>query len=131
MPNYRNERGEVGTYQEHPIVITTYATLNKNYKSEILDPSCYYAIADFDPVRKLTEDRMNLYKTCKDTYPTGQMAFIGYLYNDGRIHIEPSVGTNLFTPKQQPREEKPIATAPEINFAEYTRVVDEFMRNIV
>ena len=35
MPNYRNERGKVGTYQDHPIVITTYATLNKNYKSEI------------------------------------------------------------------------------------------------
>ena len=131
MPNYRNERGEVGTYQGQPIIITTDATLNKNYKSEILDPYAYYAIADFDPVRKLTEDRMNLYKTCKDTYPTGKMAFIGYLYNDGKINIEPSIGTNLFTPKQQPREEKPIATAPEINFAEYTRVVDEFMRNIV
>ena len=131
MPNYRNERGEVGTYQDHPIIITTYATLNKNYKSEILDPNSYYAITDFDPVRKLTKDRMNLYRTCKDTYTTGKMAFIGYLYNDGKINIEPSVGTNLFTPKQQPREERPIATAPEINFSEYTRVVDEFMRDIV
>lgn len=133
MPNYRNDRGEVGTYQEHPIIITTYATLNKNYKSEILDPSAYYAIADFDPVRKLTDDRMNIYRTCKDTYSTGLMAFIGYLYNDGRIHIEPSVGTNLFKPKpkQQPREEEPTAMTPEINFADYTRVVDEFMRNIV
>lgn len=131
MPNYRNDRGEVGTYQEHPIIVTTYATLNKKYKSETLDPSAYYAIANFDPVRKLTNDRMNVYRTCKDTYPTGQMAFIGYLYNDGRIHIEPSVGTNLFTPKQQPKEEEATATAPEINFTEYTRVVDEFMRNIL
>lgn len=131
MPNYRNERGEVGTYRDHPIIITTYATLNKSYKSEILDSNSYYAIADFDPVRKLTEERMNIYRTREDTYSTGLMAFIGYLYNDGKIDIKTPADTYLFKPKQQPREEEPTAAAPEINFAEYTRVVDEFMRNIV
>ena len=130
MANYRNERGEVGSYKNHPIVITAYATLYKNYKSKILDTNTYYVIADFDPVRKITSDRMNVYKTCDDTYTTGQMAFIGYLFNDGRIDLKSPVATNLFTPKQQGGGEEAIATAPEINFADYTRVVDEFMRTL-
>ena len=130
MANYRNKRGEVGSYQNHPIIITTYAKLRSDYEAQIMDVNTYYIIADFDPVRKLTEDRMNVYKTCKDTYSTGQMGFIGYLYNDGRIDLKSPVATNLFTPKQQGGEEEAIATAPQINFADYTRVVDEFMRNL-
>ena len=130
MANYRNKRGEVGSYQNHPIIITTYAKLRSDYEAQIMDVNTYYIIADFDPVRKLTEDRMNVYKTCKDTYSTGQMGFLGYLYNDGRIDLKSPVVTNLFTPKQQGGGEEAIATAPQINFADYTRVVDEFMRSL-
>lgn len=128
MSNYRNKRGEVGSYQNHPIIITTYAKLRSDYEARIMDVNTYYIIADFDPVRKLTEDRMNVYKTCKDTYSTGQMGFLGYLYNDGRIDIKPSVATNLFTPKQQGRGEDPIETA--VNFADYTQIVDKFFKEL-
>lgn len=128
MPNYRNERGKVGTYKDRPVVIITSTNLT-NLKENVI-----YCIANSDPFKPNTLEIMNCYAVAAGQ--SGKIYCIGTMSNYGKIFIKQDPETfDAFTlPKHKNNtfngdditfgEMPPITTA--VNFADYTKVVDDY-----
>lgn len=122
MPNYREMRGNVGLYQDTPVVVISNADLHD------LEPNTIYCIADKDPFRPntSTSSYMNCYAVAEGQ--SGKIYYIGTMTNTGKIHIIKDSVEHISFPLDSPCtcSENPLPAATALNFADYTKVVDDY-----
>ena len=147
--NYRIQSGEVGSIRvdstQYKVYITTYGTMRKMH----LDNDTIYCLKDFCPIDGLlTEEKMPAFiQIPGDKY---HQLYLGYITNNGKVHMprELRKTVSLFNscplkraetsgPSRNPYDDglpifdfNTFVASINVDYAEYTRVVDTYMSNI-
>ena len=144
MPNYREQSGEVGTYNGLKVHVLHGGDFLRGLAKDQLNYTTIYCLKDFDPYHKLLPDCMYAYMINKDD--TNNVYCLGTMGNYGKVNFKKNIGSCekfAITHKSAPTADisKNLdATAAiddilseirswntKINYADYTKTVDAYL----
>lgn len=144
MPNYREQTGEVGTYNGLKVHVLHGGDFLRGLAKDQLNYTTIYCLKDFDPYHKLLPDCMYAYMINKDD--TNNVYCLGTMGNYGKVNFKKNIGSCekfAITQKSAPTADisrNPDATAAiddilseirswntKINYADYTKTVDKYL----
>ena len=144
MPNYREQTGEVGTYNGLKVNVLHGGDFLRGLAKGQLNYTTIYCLKDFDPYHKLLPDCMYAYMINKDD--PDNVYCLGTMGNYGKVNFKKNIGSCekfALTNKSAPTPDisrNPDATAAiddilseirswntKINYADYTKTVDAYL----
>lgn len=144
MPNYREQTGEVGTYNNLKVNVLHGGDFLRGLAKDQLNYTTIYCLKDFDPYHKLLPDCMYAYMINKDD--PNNVYCLGTMGNYGKVNFKKNIGSCekfAITHKSAPTTDisrNPDATAAiddilseirswntKINYADYTKTVDAYL----
>ena len=144
MPNYREQTGEVGTYNGLKVHVLHGGDFLRGLAKNQLNYTTIYCLKDFDPYHKLLPDYMYAYMINKDD--PNNIYCLGTMGNYGKVNFKKNIGSCekfAITQKSAPTADisrNPDATAAiddilseirswntKINYADYTKTVDAYL----
>ena len=144
MPNYREQTGEVGTYNNLKVNVLHGGDFLRGLAKNQLNYTTIYCLKDFDPYHKLLPDCMYAYMINKDD--PDNVYCLGTMGNYGKVNFKKNIGSCekfALANKSAPTPDisrNPDATAAiddilseirswntKINYADYTKTVDKYM----
>lgn len=144
MPNYREQTGEVGTYNGLKVHVLHGGDFLRGLAKNQLNYTTIYCLKDFDPYHKLLPDCMYAYMINKDD--PDNVYCLGTMGNYGKVNFKKNIGSCekfAITHKSAPTTDisrNPDATAAiddilseirswntKINYADYTKTVDAYL----
>lgn len=147
MPNYREQTGEVGTYNNLKVNVLHGGDFLRGLAKDQLNYTTIYCLKDFDPYHKVLPDCMYAYMINKDD--PNNVYCLGTMGNYGKVNFKKNISscekfaiTNK-SAKSAPTPDisrNPDATAAiddilseirswntKINYADYTKTVDKYL----
>lgn len=147
MPNYREQTGEVGTYNGLKVHVLHGGDFLRGLAKDQLNYTTIYCLKDFDPYHKVLPDCMYAYMINKDD--PNNVYCLGTMGNYGKVNFKKNIDscekfaiTNK-SAKSAPTPDisrNPDATAAiddilseirswntKINYADYTKTVDAYL----
>ena len=144
MPNYREQTGEVGTYNNLKVNVLHGGDFLRGLAKDQLNYTTIYCLKDFDPYHKLLPDCMYAYMINKDD--PNNVYCLGTMGNYGKVNFKKNIDSCekfAITNKSAPTTDisrNPDATAAiddilseirswntKINYADYTKTVDAYL----
>lgn len=144
MPNYREQTGEVGSYNGLKVHVLHGGDFLRGLAKNQLNYTTIYCLKDFDPYHKLLPDCMYAYMLNKDD--PNNVYCLGTMGNYGKVNFKKNIGSCekfAITQKSAPTTDisrNPDATAAiddilseirswntKINYADYTKTVDAYL----
>lgn len=144
MPNYREQTGEVGTYNGLKVHVLHGGDFLRGLAKNQLNYTTIYCLKDFDPYHKLLPDCMYAYMINKDD--PNNVYCLGTMGNYGKVNFKKNIGSCekfAITQKSAPTTDisrNPDVTAAiddilseirswntKINYADYTKTVDAYL----
>lgn len=144
MPNYREQTGEVGTYNNLKVHVLHGGEFVKKLINKQVAYDTIYCLKDIDPYHKLLPDCMYAYMINKDD--PNNVYCLGTMGNYGKVNFKKNIGSCekfALTNKSAPTPDisrNPDATAAiddilseirswntKINYADYTKTVDAYL----
>lgn len=144
MPNYREQTGEVGTYNNLKVNVLHGGDFLRGLAKDQLNYTTIYCLKDFDPYHKLLPDCMYAYMINKDD--PNNVYCLGTMGNYGKVNFKKNIGSCekfAITNKSAPTPDisrNPDTTAAiddilseirswntKINYADYTKTVDKYL----
>lgn len=144
MPNYREQTGEVGSYNNLKVYVLHGGDFLRGLAKDQLNYTTIYCLKDFDPYHKLLPDCMYAYMINKDD--PDNVYCLGTMGNYGKVNFKKNIGSCekfAITRKSAPTADisrNPDATAAiddilseirswntKINYADYTKTVDAYL----
>ena len=144
MPNYREQTGEVGTYNGLKVHVLHGGDFLRGLAKNQLNYTTIYCLKDFDPYHKLLPDCMYAYMINKDD--PDNVYCLGTMGNYGKVNFKKNIGSCekfALANKSAPTPDisrNPDATAAiddilseirswntKINYADYTKTVDAYL----
>ena len=144
MPNYREQTGEVGTYNGLKVHVLHGGDFLRGLAKNQLNYTTIYCLKDFDPYHKLLPDCMYAYMINKDD--PDNIYCLGTMGNYGKVNFKKNIAACekfALTNKSAPTPDisrNPDATAAiddilseirswntKINYADYTKTVDAYL----
>ena len=144
MPNYREQTGEVGTYNGLKVHVLHGGDFLRGLAKNQLNYTTIYCLKDFDPYHKLLPDCMYAYMINKDD--PNNVYCLGTMGNYGKVNFKKNISSCekfAITRKSAPTTDisrNPDATAAiddilseirswntKINYADYTKTVDAYL----
>ena len=144
MPNYREQTGEVGTYNNLKVCVLHGGDFLRGLAKNQLNYTTIYCLKDFDPYHKLLPDCMYAYMINKDD--PDNVYCLGTMGNYGKVNFKKNIGSCekfAITSKSAPATDisrNLDATAAiddilseirswntKINYADYTKTVDKYL----
>ena len=144
MPNYREQTGEVGTYNNLKVNVLHGGDFLRGIAKNQLNYTTIYCLKDFDPYHKLLPDCMYAYMINKDD--PDNVYCLGTMGNYGKVNFKKNIDSCekfAITRKSAPTADisrNPDATAAiddilseirswntKINYADYTKTVDAYL----
>lgn len=144
MPNYREQTGEVGTYNNLKVNVLHGGDFLRGLAKNQLNYTTIYCLKDFDPYHKLLPDCMYAYMINKDD--PDNVYCLGTMGNYGKVNFKKNIGSCekfAIANKSAPTPDisrNPDATAAiddilseirswntKINYADYTKTVDAYL----
>ena len=146
MPNYREQNGEVGTYNNLKVHVLHGGDFLRGLAKNQLNYTTIYCLKDFDPYHKLLPDCMYAYMINKDD--PNNVYCLGTMGNYGKVNFKKNIEScekfaRTLTRKSAPTTDisrNPDATAAiddilseirswntKINYADYTKTVDAYL----
>ena len=144
MPNYREQTGEVGTYNNLKVNVLHGGEFVKKLINKQVAYDTIYCLKDIDPYHKLLPDCMYAYMINKDD--PNNVYCLGTMGNYGKVNFKKNIGSCekfAITRKSAPTTDisrNPDATAAiddilseirswntKINYADYTKTVDKYL----
>ena len=144
MPNYREQSGEVGTYNNLKVHVLHGGDFLRGLAKNQLNYTTIYCLKDFDPYHKLLPDCMYAYMINKDD--PNNVYCLGTMGNYGKVNFKKNIDSCekfAITRKSAPTPDisrNPDATAAiddilseirswntKINYADYTKTVDAYL----
>ena len=144
MPNYREQSGEVGTYNNLKVCVLHGGEFLRGLAKSQLNYTTIYCLKDFDPYHKLLPDCMYAYMINKDD--PDNVYCLGTMGNYGKVNFKKNIASCekfAITHKSAPTPDisrNPDATAAiddilseirswntKINYADYTKTVDKYL----
>ena len=144
MPNYREQTGEVGTYNNLKVHVLHGGDFLRGLAKNQLNYTTIYCLKDFDPYHKLLPDCMYAYMINKDD--PNNVYCLGTMGNYGKVNFKKNIDSCekfAITHKSAPTTDiskNPDATAAiddilseirswntKINYADYTKTVDAYL----
>ena len=144
MPNYREQTGEVGTYNGLKVHVLHGGDFLRGLAKNQLNYTTIYCLKDFDPYHKLLPDCMYAYMINKDD--PNNIYCLGTMGNYGKVNFKKNIDSCekfAITQKSAPTADisrNPDATAAiddilseirswntKINYADYTKTVDAYL----
>lgn len=144
MPNYREQTGEVGTYNNLKVNVLHGGDFLRGLAKNQLNYTTIYCLKDFDPYHKLLPDCMYAYMINKDD--PNNVYCLGTMGNYGKVNFKKNIGSCekfAITQKSAPTTDisrNPDTTAAiddilseirswntKINYADYTKTVDAYL----
>ena len=144
MPNYREQTGEVGTYNGLKVHVLHGGDFLRGLAKNQLNYTTIYCLKDFDPYHKLLPDCMYAYMINKDD--PDNVYCLGTMGNYGKVNFKKNIGScEKFALANKPTPTPDIsrnldATAAiddilseirswntKINYADYTKTVDAYL----
>ena len=144
MPNYREQTGEVGTYNGLKVHVLHGGDFLRGLAKNQLNYTTIYCLKDFDPYHKLLPDCMYAYMINKDD--PDNIYCLGTMDNYGKVNFKKNIDSCekfALANKSAPTPDisrNPDATAAiddilseirswntKINYADYTKTVDAYL----
>ena len=144
MPNYREQTGEVGSYNNLKVCVLHGGDFLRGLAKDQLNYTTIYCLKDFDPYHKLLPDCMYAYMINKDD--PDNVYCLGTMGNYGKVNFKKNIASCekfAITHKSAPTPDisrNPDATAAiddilseirswntKINYADYTKTVDKYL----
>ena len=144
MPNYREQTGEVGTYNGLKVHVLHGGDFLRGLAKNQLNYTTIYCLKDFDPYHKLLPDCMYAYMINKDD--PDNVYCLGTMGNYGKVNFKKNIDSCekfALANKSAPTPDisrNPDATAAiddilseirswntKINYADYTKTVDKYL----
>lgn len=144
MPNYREQTGEVGTYNNLKVHVLHGGEFVKKLINKQVAYDTIYCLKDIDPYHKLLPDCMYAYMINKDD--PDNVYCLGTIGNYGKVNFKKNINSCekfAITHKPAPTPDisrNPDATAAiddilseirswntKINYADYTKTVDAYL----
>lgn len=146
MPNYREQTGEVGTYNGLKVHVLHGGDFLRGLAKNQLNYTTIYCLKDFDPYHKLLPDCMYAYMINKDD--PNNVYCLGTMGNYGKVNFKKNIEScekfaRTLTRKSASTTDisrNPDATAAiddilseirswntKINYADYTKTVDAYL----
>ena len=144
MPNYREQTGEVGSYNNLKVYVLHGGDFLRGLAKDQLNYTTIYCLKDFDPYHKLLPDCMYAYMINKDD--PDNVYCLGTMGNYGKVNFKKNIGSCekfAIAHKSAPTTDisrNPDATAAiddilseirswntKINYADYTKTVDAYL----
>lgn len=144
MPNYREQTGEVGTYNNLKVHVLHGGDFLRGLAKNQLNYTTIYCLKDFDPYHKVLPDCMYAYMINKDD--PDNVYCLGTMGNYGKVNFKKNIAACekfALTNKSAPATDisrNPDATAAiddilseirswntKINYADYTKTVDAYL----
>ena len=153
MPNYREQSGEVGTYNNLKVHVLHGGDFLRGLAKDQLNYTTIYCLKDFDPYHKLLPDCMYAYMINKDD--PNNVYCLGTMGNYGKVNFKKNIGSCekfAITRKSEPTSKTtPVPPTPDIsrnldataaiddilseirswntkiNYADYTKTVDAYL----
>ena len=144
MPNYREQTGEVGSYNNLKVYVLHGGDFLRGLAKNQLNYTTIYCLKDFDPYHKLLPDCMYAYMINKDD--PDNVYCLGTMGNYGKVNFKKNIAACekfAITNKSAPATDisrNPDATAAiddilseirswntKINYADYTKTVDAYL----
>ena len=144
MPNYREQSGEVGTYNGLKVHVLHGGDFLRGLAKNQLNYTTIYCLKDFDPYHKLLPDCMYAYMINKDDLDN--VYCLGTMGNYGKVNFKKNIDSCekfAIANKSAPTPDisrNPDATAAiddilseirswntKINYADYTKTVDAYL----
>lgn len=144
MPNYREQTGEVGTYNNLKVYVLHGGDFLRGLAKNQLNYTTIYCLKDFDPYHKLLPNCMYAYMINKDD--PNNIYCLGTMGNYGKVNFKKNIAACekfALTNKSAPATDisrNPDATAAiddilseirswntKINYADYTKTVDAYL----
>ena len=144
MPNYREQTGEVGTYNGLKVHVLHGGDFLRGLAKNQLNYTTIYCLKDFDPYHKLLPDCMYAYMINKDD--PNNVYCLGTMGNYGKVNFKKNISScEKFAITHKPAPTPDIsrnldATAAiddilseirswntKINYADYTKTVDAYL----
>lgn len=144
MPNYREQTGEVGTYNGLKVHVLHGGDFLRGLAKDQLNYTTIYCLKDFDPYHKLLPDCMYAYMINKDD--PNNVYCLGTMGNYGKVNFKKNIGScEKFTITRKSAPTTDISRNPDapaaiddilseirswntkINYADYTKTVDAYL----
>ena len=144
MPNYREQTGEVGTYNGLKVHVLHGGDFLRGLAKNQLNYTTIYCLKDFDPYHKLLPDCMYAYMINKDD--PDNVYCLGTMGNYGKVNFKKNIGScEKFAIANKPAPATDISRNPDataaiddilseirswntkINYADYTKTVDKYL----
>lgn len=144
MPNYREQTGEVGTYNGLKVHVLHGGDFLRGLAKDQLNYTTIYCLKDFDPYHKLLPDCMYAYMINKDD--PNNVYCLGTMGNYGKVNFKKNIGScEKFAIANKPAPATDISRNPDvtaaiddilseirswntkINYADYTKTVDAYL----
>ena len=144
MPNYREQTGEVGTYNNLKVNVLHGGDFLRGLAKNQLNYTTIYCLKDFDPYHKVLPDCMYAYMINKDD--PNNVYCLGTMGNYGKVNFKKNIDSCekfAITRKSAPTADisrNLDATAAiddilseirswntKINYADYTKTVDAYL----
>ena len=144
MPNYREQTGEVGTYNGLKVNVLHGGDFLRGLAKNQLNYTTIYCLKDFDPYHKLLPDCMYAYMINKDD--PNNVYCLGTMGNYGKVNFKKNIGScEKFALANKPAPTPDISRNPDataaiddilseirswntkINYADYTKTVDAYL----
>ena len=144
MPNYREQTGEVGTYNGLKVHVLHGGDFLRGLAKNQLNYTTIYCLKDFDPYHKLLPDCMYAYMINKDD--PDNIYCLGTMGNYGKVNFKKNIGScekfalaNKSAPTPDISRNLDATAAiddilseirswnTKINYADYTKTVDAYL----
>lgn len=144
MPNYREQTGEVGTYNNLKVNVLHGGDFLRGLAKNQLNYTTIYCLKDFDPYHKLLPDCMYAYMINKDD--PNNVYCLGTMGNYGKVNFKKNIGScekfalaNKSAPTPDISRNLDATAAiddilseirswnTKINYADYTKTVDAYL----
>ena len=144
MPNYREQTGEVGTYNNLKVHVLHGGDFLRGLAKNQLNYTTIYCLKDFDPYHKLLPDCMYAYMINKDD--PDNIYCLGTMGNYGKVNFKKNIGScekfalaNKSAPTPDISRNLDATAAiddilseirswnTKINYADYTKTVDAYL----
>ena len=144
MPNYREQTGEVGTYNNLKVCVLHGGDFLRGLAKNQLNYTTIYCLKDFDPYHKLLPDCMYAYMINKDD--PNNVYCLGTMGNYGKVNFKKNIDScekfalaNKSAPTPDISRNLDATAAiddilseirswnTKINYADYTKTVDKYM----
>ena len=144
MPNYREQTGEVGTYNNLKVCVLHGGDFLRGLAKSQLNYTTIYCLKDFDPYHKLLPDCMYAYMINKDD--PNNVYCLGTMGNYGKVNFKKNISScekfalaNKSAPTPDISRNLDATAAiddilseirswnTKINYADYTKTVDAYL----